>query len=230
MPIMYRGIALDQQTADADRMAIWQTGQLVAKSFWKNTMARPAQIRSRSSELAGLPGKVRDEIGRLPQTPLAYACGDFEGAARYALRERGTPVVISFKITLEEVMIDGRDFLYTVFQLWDRGGTSHRDRVQENLSMLFGPAMLGWFDRACRETDTMARIGLCDLAVHDLAAIERHYANKTGIAGRHNRVFRSSFALPANLDPAAILDIQEVGVAPTDPARTIHLHTDMLTP
>jgi hypothetical protein len=56
--------------------------------------------------------------------------------------------------------------------------------------------MLGWFDRACRETDTMARIGLCDLAVHDLAAIERHYANRTDIAGRHNRPFRSSFALP----------------------------------
>jgi hypothetical protein len=136
----------------------------------------------------------------LPQTPLTYACGDLEGAARYALRERGTPVVISFEITLEEVMIDNRDFLCTVFQLWDRGGTSHRDRVRENLSTLFGPAMLGWFDRACGETDTMARIGLCDLAVHDLAAIERHYANKTDITGRHNRVFRSSFALPANLD------------------------------
>jgi hypothetical protein len=64
----------------------------------------------------------------LPQTPLTYACGDFEGAARYALRERGIPVVISFEITLEEVMIDGRDFLHTVFQLWARGGTSHRDR------------------------------------------------------------------------------------------------------
>jgi hypothetical protein len=61
----------------------------------------------------GLPGKVRDEIGRLPQAPLTYACGDFEGAARYALRERGTPVVISFESPLEEAMIDGRDFLYT---------------------------------------------------------------------------------------------------------------------
>jgi hypothetical protein len=68
----------------------------------------------------------------------------------------------------------------------------------------------------------MARIGLCDLAVHDLAAIERHYANTTDIAGRHDRVFRSSFALPAILDPAAILDIQAVSVSPPDPARTIH--------
>jgi hypothetical protein len=45
--------------------------------------------------------------------------------------------------------------------------------------------MMGWFERACRETDTMARIGLCDLAVHDLAAIERHYANKTDSQSSH---------------------------------------------
>jgi hypothetical protein len=230
MPVLYRGIALDQLTADADRAAIRQTGDLAAKSWWKNTMASPPQVRSRKSELARVPSKVRDEISRLPQTPLTYACGDFDGAARYALRESGIPLVITFEIALEEVIIDGKDFLYTVFQLWDRDGTSHRDRVRENLSTLFGPATLGWFDRACRETDTMARIGLCDLAVHDLAAIEWHYANRTDIAGRHNRLFRSSFALPAHLNPAAILDVQEVGVPPTDPARTIHFHTDMLTP
>ena len=64
----------------------------------------------------------------------------------------------------------------------------------------------------------MARIGLCDLAVHDLAAIERHYANRTDIAGRNDRVFRSTFALPASLDPAAILDIQDFIKNATEPA------------
>ena len=230
MPVLYRGITLDPQTADADRAAIRQDGQLAVKSFWKNTMASPKQVRSRTSELARAPGKVRDEIKSLPQTPLSYACSDFEGAARYALSARGTPVVIAFETVLEEIIIDGKDFLYTVFQFWDRSGTGHRDRVRENLSTLFGPAMLGWFDLACRETDTMARIGLCDLGVHDFAAIKRHYANRTDIAGRHNRLFRSAFALPASLEPAAILDIQDVTVPPTETARTIHLNTDMLTP
>jgi hypothetical protein len=120
---MYRGIALDQQMANTDRAAIRQTGQLAAKSFWNNTMASPAQVRLCSSELARVPNNIRDEITRLPQTPLTYACGDFEGAVRYAMRERGIPVVITFEIALEEVIIDGKDFLYTVFQLWDRDGT-----------------------------------------------------------------------------------------------------------
>jgi hypothetical protein len=230
VPLLYRGITINPQTADADKVAIRQTGNLAAKSLWKGTMANPSEVRSRSSELARVPTKARAEILRLAQAPLTYACGDFDGAARYALDKRGIPVVITFEVALEEVIIDGRDFLYTVFQLWDREGTSHRDRVRENLSTLFGPAILGWFERACRETDTMARVGLCDLAVYDLAAIERHYANRTDIAGRYHRVFRSSFAMPANLDPTAILDIQEVDAAPTDPSRTIHLHTDMLKP
>lgn len=230
MPVLYRGIALNPQTADTDRVAIRQTGHLAAKSFWKNTMASPREVRSRSSELAQTPGKIRDEIESLPQTPLSYACGDFEGAARYALRERGIPVVITFEIALEEAIIDGKDFLYTVFSLWDRDGTSHRERVQANLAKLFGATMLGWFDLACRETDPQVRFAFCDLAVHDLAAIKRHHANKTDIAGRHNRIFRSAFAMPASINPAAILDIQDVIVPPTTPARAIYYDQDMLRP
>jgi hypothetical protein len=42
MPVMYRGIALDQQTADADRAAIMQSGDLALKSRYKHTMANPS--------------------------------------------------------------------------------------------------------------------------------------------------------------------------------------------
>jgi len=126
MPVLYRGIAVREQTADADRAAIRQTGNLAAKAWWKNTMASPPQVRSRISELTRAPSKVRDKIGKLPQMPLTHACGDFGGAARYALRESGIPVVITFEIAFEEVIIGGKDFLYTVFQLWDREGPATR--------------------------------------------------------------------------------------------------------
>jgi hypothetical protein len=108
VPIFYRGIALDQQTADAACAAIRQSGQLAAKSWWKNTMASPPQVRSRTSELARVPSKVRAEIGNLPPMPLTYACGDFEGAARYALRGGGIPAVVTFQVALEEVILMGR--------------------------------------------------------------------------------------------------------------------------
>jgi hypothetical protein len=49
--------------------------------------------------------KVRDEIDRLPQTPLTYACGDFQArrATRWAVATSRT--VITFEIALEKIII-----------------------------------------------------------------------------------------------------------------------------
>jgi hypothetical protein len=198
-------------TAEADRAAIRATGQLAANATWQNTMASPAQIRSRASELVEAPGSIREEIARLPQRPLTYACARYDDAAFYARRTDGLPVVISFEVPLEEVAIDGKDFLYTVFQFWDREDKGHFKRVRTSLASLFGPAILPWFDLARRESDTMARIGLCDLATHDLAAVEAHYGNEIGIAGRHGTRFRSAFAVPATVDPATVVSVTDVG-------------------
>ncbi|MYF49781.1 MAG: hypothetical protein F4220_06470, partial [Gammaproteobacteria bacterium] len=54
------------------------------------------------------------------EEPLAVcACGDFDGAAYYACRHNcsganDTPLVVEFESNA--VAVDGRDFLYTVFQ------------------------------------------------------------------------------------------------------------------
>jgi hypothetical protein len=56
--------------------------------------------------------------------PLAYACGDRAGSAFYAKREHGVPLIVEFEVPWESMRVDGRDFLYTVFTLWDRKGTS----------------------------------------------------------------------------------------------------------
>jgi hypothetical protein len=228
--VVYRGIALDPKAADADIAAIRESGQIATKSFWKHEMANPDEVRSRAAQLALNPRKIREEINRLPQMPLTYACGDEDGASRYALSVHGKPVVIAMEISLEDVIIDGRDFLYPVFQLWDRSGISHRDCVRANLSKLYGPTILEWFDRASQETDTDARIGLCDLAARDRTAIERHLENRMAVAGRHHRIFRSAFAIPATLDPGAILDIREITMTPNKPSLSIDLFNDMLTP
>ena len=65
-----------------------------------------------------------------------------DDAARYAWRERnrGIPVVVSFETAIENAIIDGKDFLYAVFQLWDREGRTHLERVRATLSTLYGAA------------------------------------------------------------------------------------------
>ncbi len=82
--------------------------------------------------------------------------------------------------------------------------------------------MSTWFDRACGERDQGARIGLCDLATFDLAAVTAHHANTIGILGRHGTGFRSAFALPDEIDPASILVVEDVaGPAAFDPPTEI---------
>lgn len=229
MAILYRGVALDPATADADRQAIGETGRLAAKSFWRNTMASPAEVRRMAAGLAASPAGARDAIDALPQTPLTYACARFDDAAFYARREKGIPFVISFEVPLEQVAIDGKDFLYTVFQFWDQNGDSHREQVRGKLAALFGPAILPWFDLAGKEREQQARIGLCDLATFDLSAIEAHHANRIGILGRHGTRFRSAFALPEQIDPASVLAVEDVAGSLDPPDEVVDLR-DVLKP
>lgn len=130
MPVLYRGIALKPETAEDDCQAVRENGTLAAGSSWKNTMASPMEVRSRLDDLVTNPLHVCATIDDLSQRPITHVCGDFDGAARYALSGTGIPMVISVEWNLEDIAIDGRDFLYTIFQLWDREGCSHRDRVR----------------------------------------------------------------------------------------------------
>ena len=75
---------------------------------------------------------------------------------------------------------------------------------------MYEPAMVDWFDRAAAETEQGARIGLCDLAAHDLAAVSAHYVNEIAIAGRYGTLFHSAFDLPAKVDPADVLAVEGV--------------------
>ena len=100
--------------------------------------------------------------------------------------ENDTPILISFDAEASDAIVDGRDFLYTVFQLSDAA------RARAVLERLFGPAILRYADRAWG-VDGYERIALCDLAVQDNAVVRAHAANNTVIAGRHATRFRSAF-------------------------------------
>jgi hypothetical protein len=88
MATFYRGIALNPQTDEADRMAIRETGRLAANARWRNTMAAAAEVRRLAADLAKSPAGAREAINALPQAPLTYACARFDDAAFYARRER----------------------------------------------------------------------------------------------------------------------------------------------
>jgi hypothetical protein len=162
-------------------------------------MADPALVRSLADKWRVAPGGIRKELEELENLPLSYACGDLLGGSFYAQRGWGVPVVVEIEIPWETMRVDGRDFLFTVFTIWDRHGSSHRNRVRNTLATLFGPAILGYFDDANGDFDM--RIGLCDLAIHDIDVIRCHYANDIELQGRfctrfcHRKGARSYSAL-----------------------------------
>jgi len=127
--------------------------------------------------------------------PAVCACGEYWGAAYYAWchnrsGENDTPIIVEFEADKNSVAVDGKDFLYTAFQLGDP------ERARSILKRGFGPAVLSYADRAWSSEKQSYRIALCDLAIHDLDVVNAHHANDLVFAGRYRTVFRNH--LPSN--------------------------------
>ena len=110
------------------------------------------------------------------------ACGDYDGAAYYACHHNrsnvnDTPLVVEFESDAASVAVDGRDFLYTVFQFGS--GAQARNMVAQ----AFGRDALRYLDEAWRTCDQSRRIELCREARHDFRVISAHHVNQLVIGG-----------------------------------------------
>ena len=116
--------------------------------------------------------------------------------------------------------MDGRDFLYTIFQLGDP------QLARPIIERIFGIAILRYIDRAW-SSDGRERIALCDLAVQDDAVVLAHAGNKTVIGGRYGTRFRSAFCVRTPVATDRIVDVRPVEVGanlpdPEIPSRIAH--------
>jgi hypothetical protein len=150
------------------------------------------------------------------------ACADREGALYYALKhirsiDHDTPLLISFEAELADVIVDGRDFLFTLFQSGDP--TTARSIAER----LFGPAVLRYVDRAWQTDNQEQRIALCKPALQDDAVIAAHAGNRTVIGGRYWTRFCSAFLARAPVEPSRVLDVSPVEIEFNLPAIDISL-------
>jgi hypothetical protein len=81
---------------------------------------------------------------------------------------------------LSQPCIDGRDFLYGVFQFGDP------QKAAPALERLFDPKILRFAEAAWSSTDQSKRIALCDLAIHDRQIVAGHYENRLVIGGKRS--------------------------------------------
>lgn len=121
------------------------------------------------------------------------------------------PVMIEFQASEHLVAIDGRDFLYSIFQLGDPA------RAQPLLERAYGTAVLRYAKKAWGSEIQEFRIAMCDLAVHDLDVIKAHHANDIILAGRHRTMFRNAFVVRLPIIPSALIGVW----SPENPIRSV---------
>jgi hypothetical protein len=151
------------------------------------------------------------------------ACAEELGAGYYGWHhnrtdKEDTPLLISFEASLRDVIVDGRDFLYTLFQF----GEPER-AARPVARQLFGAGIDRYLQRAWSTENQNERIALCDLAVQDDAVVEAHASNVIIIGGRHKTRFRNAFLARLPVPPERILGVRRLETSPKVPVPQISL-------
>jgi hypothetical protein len=203
----HRGIAVPSAAADEVVNKIRSQGLQPGEGWWKMLAA---DLKPRLEEIWRLRAITLADTRPDGDNPTwICACAEEQGALYYACmhnkyKENDTPIVVAFDAPVRDVIVDGRDFLYRVFQLGDP------ERSRPVIERLFGAAVLKYADRAWA-ADIDQKIPICDLAVQDDAVVEAHAANQAVIAGRHWTRFRSAFFVRTPIAAERVLDVRIVG-------------------
>lgn len=202
----YRGIAVAQAGANDVTRNIRLEGLRAGDGQW---VMRAADLKAALSELWQRPTlSLADTRPRDSMPDWVCACAEREGALHYACShnrggENDTPILIEFEAPASDAVVDGRDFLYTIFQMGDPV------MARPVIERIFGHAILEYADRAW-STNGPERIAICDLAVQDEAVIRAHAANNILIAGRYQTRFRSAFFVKLPITSDRIIDVRIV--------------------
>jgi len=206
----YRGIAVSAGEAAPTIANIRQNGLQVRNAGWRMIAQ---DLKPHLARLWSLQSIARSEVDLDPndETPHRIcACADKTSALFYACKKNvnatdAASILTTFEADIADVIVDGRDFLYTVFQM------GNPDRARPILERLFGNAIPRYAERAwATENGDYQRIAICHLAVQDDDVIRAHARNTTVIGGRYDTEFCSAFMVRMPIQSERIVSIEEV--------------------
>jgi hypothetical protein len=219
----FRGIAVPAAVADDVMLSIRQSGLNGDRGqtmLWER-LDNPDQLFQKKDL------SIDDTRGPRDAAPVGLCfCGDESSANIYACkrnfhREDDTPLLIEIEADLGSVAVDGRDFLYPVFQF------GNPEKAIVTLEQLFGSEILRYAEAAWDSPDHRKRIALCDLAIHDNKVVTHHYGNRLVIGGRHSTLFRNAFKVRLPIESSAIVRVWRATPSSEFTASDIEL-ADML--
>ncbi len=143
------------------------------------------------------------------------ACGDKDSSLYYACKHNRTennaiPILIEFESPIQNIWIDGRDFLFPVIQFWDRKKekTQHKTKINKGLIEVFGEDISKYLDQSVETKDMDRRIALVDLMINDQKVVAGHFNNITWLQGRYGTFFKSAFSVRSPIQHSQIINVQ----------------------
>jgi hypothetical protein len=201
----YRGISVPATVADSVVDRIRETG-----IGWDTRLYRVADLRPRLNELWSSPRLSRSDT-RSDDKMLDWVCASrlrldalFYACRHNRTKENDAPILICFDADEAEVVVDGRDFLYPVFQF------GIPEMVRPWLMKVFGEQIARYSERAWSGADDA--IAVADLAVQDPQVLAAHSQNSAILRGKYGVVFSSSFMVKFPVAPRRIISVDRIDV------------------
>lgn len=226
---LYRGIAVAAAEADRIIERIRTQGIVGTEGRWVLPLNHNRANTTALMAKADL--STADTRRRADEIPTICACGDEAGAAFYAAEHEASdgsvPLIIEMYVEVDRVWVDGRDFLYPAFQIFDQRSNHNLAGQRSLLEKCFGRAVLPYFDASTARKKPNYRIAMCDLAIEDPDVVMQHSRNRILLQGRYKTRFRSAFGIETPVTPPQIVAVRRTSVPPREkPAVTLE---DFLT-
>jgi hypothetical protein len=203
----YRGISVSRYEAEGVIAKIRSQGLQPGDGRWTMMVA---DLKPQLDKIWRKPTiTLTDTRPEAPKPTWVCACADEDSALYYACShnksaEKDTPILIGFNTEPSKAIVDGRDFLYTAFQLGDP------KRARPVIERIFGSAILRYIDRAWSTEEQQQRIALCDLAVQDDDVGLAHARSNIVIEGRYRTRFRTAFLVRSPVPAERIVYVRTV--------------------
>lgn len=211
--ILYRGITVSEAESDSVIEDIKNNGlyatdkQRYIMKFWKDLRKSINALYDEED--------LKIEHTRPPDLEVEeYTCfADIIGAKYYATKHNITktqtvPILITLELDIENICIDGRDFLSKVFSLIDFKDTEKTLRQTEKLKFLFGNKIEKYVDKGLKHPKS-EKMAIYDLTLCDEDIIMDHSKNSEIIGGLYNTTFKSSFFGKIPIAPETILSVEK---------------------
>ena len=202
----------DLSRDDTSPASVWIGGK--TKKVYKNWQEAP------TSEGGGHREYIEGE------NSICFA--DKIGAEYYATRhhvtkEKKIPLLITLDLNIDNIAIDGRDFLYTVFGFIDPKDIEKTKRQTEKLKKIFGEKIEKYIEKLIVHPKS-EKSAICDLVICDDEIIIEHLKNSEIIGGRYGTVFKSAFFGKTPIPQERIRNVEIINEYIAIPSPTITLN------